>query len=131
MVLAEVTQGGDAWQRVRERKTLAKLPQEVRKRLYYTSLDEQYLGDPVKDRHRPALFCDGVVQTLARYPNEGFVYGGRALGATPIPPVENGNSGTVVLGKTIYKADQNTSKLRDMNDCIYFATTVDPSTWSK
>ena len=83
------------WQRVRERKTLAKLPQEVRKRLYYTSLDEQYLGDPVKDRHRPALFCNGVVQTLARYPNEGFVYGGRALGATPIPPVENGNSGTV------------------------------------
>ena len=83
------------WQRVRDRKTLAKLPQEVRKRLYYTSLDEQNLGDPVKDRHRPALFCDGVVQTLARYPNEGFVYGGRALGATPIPPVENGNSGTV------------------------------------
>ncbi|MBQ9343281.1 MAG: phosphodiester glycosidase family protein [Clostridia bacterium] len=45
--------------------------------------------------------------------------------------LDGGNSGTVVLGKTIYKADQNTSKLRDMNDCIYFATTVDPSTWSK
>ena len=25
----------------------------------------------------------------------------------------------------------NVSKLRDMNDCIYFATTVEPSTWSK
>lgn len=83
------------WQRVRDRKTLIKVSKEARKHLYYTDLSHYDLGDPVKDRHRPMLFCDGVAQTLARYPNEGFVYGGRALGATPIPPVENGNSGTV------------------------------------
>ena len=86
------------WQRVRYRGVLSKVPKEVRKRLYYTDLSKQGIGDfgdPVKDRQRPVLYCDGVEQTLARYPNEGFVYGGRALGATPIPPVENGNSGTV------------------------------------
>lgn len=44
--------------------------------------------------------------------------------------LDGGNSGTMVLGERVYKADHNTSKLRDMNDCIYFATTVDPSTWS-
>ena len=45
--------------------------------------------------------------------------------------LDGGNSGIMVLGDTIYKADHGTSKLRDMNDCIYFATTVDPSAWSK
>ena len=83
------------WQRVRDRKTLARVSKEARKRLYCTDIGQYDPGDPVKDRHRPMLFCDGVAQTLARYPNEGFVYGGRALGKTPIPPVENGNSGTV------------------------------------
>ena len=83
------------WRRVRDRQVLASVSKEARKRLYYTDLQDLDPGDPVKDRHRPALYCDGVAQTLARYPNAGFVYGGRALGATPIPPVENGNSGTV------------------------------------
>ncbi len=85
----------DGWRRVRDRKTLGRVSKDARKHLYYTDLGQLDPGDPVKDRHRPALFCDGVAQTLARYPNAGFVYGGRALGATPIPPVENGNSGTV------------------------------------
>ena len=53
------------------------------------------------------------------------------LGCLQAYNLDGGNSGTMVLGETIYKADHGTSKLRDMNDCIYFATTVDPATWSK
>lgn len=86
------------WKRVRDGRILAKVAPDARRRLYVTDLPKQGItdfGDPVKDRRRPQLFCAGVAQTLARYPNEGFVYGDRALGATPIPPVENGNSGTV------------------------------------
>ena len=86
------------WKRCRDARILRRLPKEVRPRLWQTDLKAQGitdLGDPVKDRHRPQLYLDGREQTLARYPNEGFVYGDRALGATPIPPVENGNSGTV------------------------------------
>ena len=86
------------WKRVRDARILKKVAPQARRRLYYTDLPKQGItdfGDPVKDRRRPMLYCAGKEQTLARYPNEGFVYGDRALGATPIPPVENGNSGTV------------------------------------
>ena len=86
------------WKRVRDARILKIVAPQARRRLYYTDLPKQGItdfGDPVKDRRRPMLYCAGKEQTLARYPNEGFVYGDRALGATPIPPVENGNSGTV------------------------------------
>ena len=86
------------WKRVRDRKLLAKVAPEARKHLYQADLEGQGIqdfGSPVEGRRRVLLYCDGVEQTLARYPNEGFCYGGRALGETPIPPVQNGNSGTV------------------------------------
>jgi parallel beta helix pectate lyase-like protein len=38
------------------------------------------LGDPTALRQRPELFCNGVPQTLARWPNEGFVKTGDILG---------------------------------------------------
>ena len=37
----------------------------------------------------------------------------------------------MVLNDLILKGDTKTPKLRNTNDCIYFATTVDPATWSK
>jgi Right handed beta helix region len=37
-------------------------------------------GDPTVLKHRPELFADGVPQTLARWPNEGFVKTGDVLG---------------------------------------------------
>ena len=86
------------WKRVRDREILGRVAPAARKSLWWTDLGAQGItdwGDPVKERKRPMLYCDGKEQTLARYPNEGFAYGGRALGPTPIPPVENGNSGTV------------------------------------
>ncbi len=86
------------WRRVRDRKILDRVSKDARKHLFYSDLPSQGVqdyGSPTEKRRRVQLFCEGQGQTLARYPNEGFVYGGRALGATPIPPVENGNSGTV------------------------------------
>ncbi len=38
------------------------------------------LGDATALRQRPELFCDGAPQTLARWPNEGFVKTGEVLG---------------------------------------------------
>ncbi|MEN6332918.1 MAG: right-handed parallel beta-helix repeat-containing protein [Phycisphaerales bacterium] len=38
------------------------------------------LGDATDLRRRPELFADGVPQTLARWPNEGFVRTGEVLG---------------------------------------------------
>ena len=37
-------------------------------------------GDATALRHRPELFVDGRPQTLARWPNEGFVKTGEILG---------------------------------------------------
>jgi len=69
-------------------------------------------------------YADGVTQQeLAQ-----FVYD--EIGCLQAYNLDGGNSGTMVLGETVYKADHNTGKLRDMNDCIYFATTVDPASWS-
>jgi len=53
------------------------------------------LGDPITKGKRPMLYYKGEEQKLARWPEEGFATAGRALGATEIPPVENGNSGAV------------------------------------
>ena len=53
------------------------------------------------------------------------------LGCVQAYNLDGGNTGTMVFGKTVFKADQQTSQLRVLNDCIYFATTVDPETWSK
>lgn len=70
-------------------------------------------------------YADGVTQQeLAN-----FMYD--EIGCLQAYNLDGGNSGTIVLGKTIYKADHATTKLRDLNDCIYFATTVDPASWSK
>lgn len=51
-------------------------------------------GDPVRPGKRPELFYKGKIQTLARWPDKGFTYAGKALGKTPIPMALNGASGT-------------------------------------
>jgi len=85
-----------SWKKVKDRSVLSKLAPEARKGLVVAELGEmtkKELGDPVKKGSRPELFLQGELQTLARWPDQGFTKGGRALGATVIPPVENGNSG--------------------------------------
>ncbi|MGV8136715.1 MAG: right-handed parallel beta-helix repeat-containing protein [Mangrovibacterium sp.] len=51
-------------------------------------------GDPTGIGRRPDLFCDGQLQQLARWPDEGFVRAGRALGATLLPPTYTKERGT-------------------------------------
>jgi hypothetical protein len=52
-------------------------------------------GDPTETGNRPELFCNGELQTLARWPNEGFVNAGLAKGNTDTPPTYIGKHGTV------------------------------------
>lgn len=51
-------------------------------------------GDPADAGKRPELVCNGELQMLARWPNEGFVTSGKAMGKTPTPPNYMGTSGT-------------------------------------
>jgi len=84
------------WKKVRDRKVLRRVGKDAAKRLYVIDLKKagvQDLGEACKTGKRPELFCGGEVQTLSRWPDEGFAYGGKALGETIIPPVKNGNSG--------------------------------------
>jgi hypothetical protein len=51
-------------------------------------------GDPTAIGRRPELFCNGQLQQLARWPDEGFVRAGRALGASLMPPTYTKERGT-------------------------------------
>src|SRR5690606_7609790 len=52
-------------------------------------------GDATDARVRPELFCDGQLQTLARWPNEGFVRAGKVKGGTLKPQDYLKRQGTV------------------------------------
>lgn len=86
------------WTKVRSAQILSKVSPAARNNLYVTDLNKagiKSFGDPIKLGSRPLLYLNGEEQMLARYPNVGFIYGGKALGKTPIPTVVNGNSGAV------------------------------------
>ena len=42
-------------------------------------------GDPIDRTNRIDLYCGGVRQILARWPDQGFTRAGRAVGGTPLP----------------------------------------------
>lgn len=86
------------WKKVRDRSILKKVGKDAAAHLYVSDLRKQGLedfGDAIKQGNRPLLYLDGEEQMLARYPDSGFIYGGKALGETLIPTVANGNSGAV------------------------------------
>lgn len=93
------------WRRVRDNAVLSKVAKDVRKYLVEADITGIDMGDPITDGKRPLLYLNGKEQTLARWPQEGFTYGGKALGKTIIPVVENGNSGAVE-GIFEYKDDR-------------------------
>ncbi len=75
------------WQPIAEAKQRERLDPAIRDRVLETDLAAQGVkdwGDATTLRRRPELFCDGAPQTLARWPNEGFVKTGDVLGATPV-----------------------------------------------
>jgi hypothetical protein len=84
---APVFRGGvrvSGWQPISQSTLRDKLAPSVRDRVLEAdvkALGVTDLGDATALRRRPELFADGVPQTLARWPNEGFVKTGDILGA--------------------------------------------------
>ncbi len=77
------------WNILKDEPALAQLTSSVRGKVYVTNLGDAgitNLGDPIAEGIRPELFCNGSLQTLARWPNEGFIVGGKAKGKTVLPP---------------------------------------------
>ena len=71
------------WKPISDPGLRDKLDPEVRGRVLESNLAGQGIkdwGDPTTLRKCPELFCDGVAQTLARWPNEEFVTTGEVLG---------------------------------------------------
>ncbi len=71
------------WKPISDTSMADKLDSAVRERVLEADLKAlgiKDLGDATALRGRPELFVDGVPQTLARWPNEGFVKTGEILG---------------------------------------------------
>jgi hypothetical protein len=72
-----------AWKPISDDKTRERLEPSVRNRVLVADLKilgVKNWGDATAIRRRPELFVDGQPQTLARWPNEGFVKTGEILG---------------------------------------------------
>lgn len=86
------------WQLLHNAGKLKILPPEVRGKIYVADVKVagvKDFGDPTETGKRPELFCNGQMQTLARWPNEGFVKAGLAKGETESPPTYIEKHGTV------------------------------------
>lgn len=71
------------WQPVRDPVLREKLPASVRDRVVQADLKAAGIedwGDATDLKRRPELFVNGIPQTLARWPNQGFVETGELLG---------------------------------------------------
>ena len=53
------------------------------------------------------------------------------LGCLEAFNLDGGNTATMVFGSGYYQTGRSATNERAQSDCIYFATTVDPSAWSK
>ena len=76
------------WISLKDQSKLNQLKPEIRSKVYKTNLQALGIndfGDPTTIGKRPDLYCDGKLQTLARWPNNGFAFGGKALGTTELP----------------------------------------------
>jgi len=72
-----------AWRPISDAALREKLDPAIRARVVEADLKAlgvKDLGDATDLRLRPELYCDGVPQTLARWPNEGFVKTGDVVG---------------------------------------------------
>ncbi|HPI73057.1 MAG TPA: right-handed parallel beta-helix repeat-containing protein [bacterium] len=86
------------WRRLSDPRKLHLLTADVREKVYVTEVKSAGildLGDPTEAGKRPELFCNGRLQTLARWPNSGFVQAGLAKGKTILPPTYINKRGTV------------------------------------
>jgi len=83
--------GGKAltlWTKAKDLPELDRLTPSVRDKIYVTDLAAAGItnfGDPTDAGKRPELICNGQLQTLARWPNQGFVRAGKVKGETVLP----------------------------------------------
>lgn len=87
-----------SWKEVKDEPELARMDATVHGKVYFVDLNDagiQDMGDPTALGKRPELFCNGKLQTLARWPNNGFTNAGLAKGKTDLPPTYIGKHGTV------------------------------------
>ena len=86
------------WKPLSNQKKLELLPADVKGRIYIADLNAAGIcdfGDPTDIGKRPDLYCDGQLQTLARWPNQGFTKAGQVKGKTALPPTYAAQRGTV------------------------------------
>ena len=77
------------WKPMENAEKLDILSPEVKGKIYVANVKEAGIvdfGDATEIGKRPELFCNGQLQTLARWPNTGFVNAGLAKGKTELPP---------------------------------------------
>lgn len=76
------------WTLLKDKNVLKQLDPSVHKNVYVTNLKEAGIrdfGDPTDLGQRPELFCNKKLQTLARWPDTGFVKAAKAIGSTDLP----------------------------------------------
>ena len=86
-----------SWQVLNNPEKLKLLTPEVKGKIYVSDLKSDGIsnfGDATEIGKRPELFCNGQLQTLARWPNKGFVKAGLAKGKTTLPPTYINKHGT-------------------------------------
>lgn len=86
-----------SWQVLKDEAKLNMLPAEAKGKVFVTELKKLGIsdfGDPIEPGNRPELFCNGQLQTLARWPNTGFTNAGKVKGATELPPTFMKKRGT-------------------------------------
>lgn len=85
------------WRQLKDKAMLSRLDPSVREQVWVTDLKRQGIadyGDPTALGARPELFCNDELQTLARWPDTGFVQTGAVRGSTPLPPNYANTTGT-------------------------------------
>ena len=84
------------WQKLGDKSELEKLNPSVCEKIYVADLKKAGItdyGDPTDEGLRPELICNGSLQTLARWPNRGFVQVAKAKGVTKLPSNYSGMIG--------------------------------------
>lgn len=85
------------WQELKDEAKLNMLPAEAKGKIFVTELKKLGIsdfGNSIEPGNRPELFCNGQLQTLARWPNTGFTNAGKVKGATELPPTFMKKRGT-------------------------------------
>jgi hypothetical protein len=85
------------WQELKDVTKLNMLSAEAKGKIFVTDLKKLGIsdfGNPIETGNRPELFCNGQLQTLARWPNTGFTKAGKVKGATELPPTFMKKRGT-------------------------------------